>query len=289
MLLGLFLPPLFWLTQFNLNYALLPWACAHGHRLVLLLVHLVALVGSAWAGGVAWRGAVGWEARHDRIDPVGLYHTVARQRIETVRQDIVRETSAGVFAEAQAQFTSWLRAVAGLRYDHYFFDVISDNPANSGRDDAGRISPKVSAIFGPWAKTELFSNFGLGFHSNDARGVTTTIDPKSGRPVSKAPPLVGTRGAEVGVRTEVLPGVQSSLALWRLDLDSELVFTGDAGTTEPSRASRRQGVEWSTRWRPIRWLLFDLDLDAPIDSYPALSADGGLIIGARNGVLTFVG
>ena len=217
----------------------------------------------AWttqAGGVAWRGAVGWEARHDRIDPVGLYHTVARQRIETVRQDIVRETSAGVFAEAQAQFTSWLRAVAGLRYDHYFFDVISDNPANSGRDDAGRISPKVSAIFGPWAKTELFSNFGLGFHSNDARGVTTTIDPKSGRPVSKAPPLVGTRGAEVGVRTEVLPAVQTSLALWRLDLDSELVFTGDAGTTEPSRASRRQGVEWSTRWRPIRWLLFDLDL-----------------------------
>jgi outer membrane protein assembly factor BamB len=36
-------------------------------------------------------------------------------------------------------------------------------------------------------------------------------------------------------------------------------------------------------------LLFDLDLDAPIDSYPALSADGALIIGARNGVLTSVG
>lgn len=36
-------------------------------------------------------------------------------------------------------------------------------------------------------------------------------------------------------------------------------------------------------------LLFDLDLHAPIDSYPALSADGALIIGARNGILTSVG
>src|SRR5438445_2936953 len=203
---------------------------------------------------------VGWEARHDRIAPIGLYQTVARQRLTTVRRDSVHETSAGLFAEAEVGLTRWLRAVAGLRYDHYFFDVASDNPANSGRDDAGRLSPKLSAIAGAWGKTELFANFGLGFHSNDARGVTTTVDPKSGAPVAKVTPLVGTRGGEIGARTDVVPGVHASLALWRLDLDSELVFTGDAGTTEPSRASRRQGIELSTRWQPIRWLLFDLDL-----------------------------
>jgi outer membrane receptor protein involved in Fe transport len=218
------------------------------------------LTGAVQAGAVPLHGTVGWEARHDRIDPVGLYHTLARRRLETVRRDFVRETSAGVFAEGEARFTSWLRALAGLRYDQYFFDVISDNPANSGRDGAGRVSPKASAIFGPWAKTELFANFGLGFHSNDARGVTTTVDPASGAPVSKVTPLVGTRGAEVGARSEIVPSVQASLALWRLDLDSELLFTGDAGTTEPSRASRRQGIELNTQWRPLRWLLFDLEL-----------------------------
>jgi hypothetical protein len=137
--------------------------------------------------------------------------------------------------------------------------VTSDALANSSRDNAGRASPKLSTILGPWARTEAFLNLGLGFHSNDARGVTTTVDPKSGQPVSPVTPLVRTRGGEVGIRTQALPGVQSSLALWRLDIDSELLFTGDAGTTEPSRASRRQGVEWSVRWRPIRWLLFDLD------------------------------
>ena len=37
----------------------------------------------------------GWEARHDRIDPVGLYHTAARERLATIRKDFVRETSGG--------------------------------------------------------------------------------------------------------------------------------------------------------------------------------------------------
>jgi len=191
---------------------------------------------------------------------VALYHTEARRRLETVRRDFVRETSGALFAEAQARVTPWLRAIAGLRYDQYFFDVESDDPANSGRDDAGRLSPKASVILGPWARTELFANFGLGFHSNDARGVTTTVDPGTGSAVSRVTPLAGTRGAEAGLRTEIVPAVQTSVSLWRLDLDSELVFTGDAGRTEPSRASRRQGVELSVRWRPIRWLVFDADL-----------------------------
>jgi outer membrane receptor protein involved in Fe transport len=217
------------------------------------------LTGAVQAGALPLRGEVGWEARHDRIDPVSLYHTVARQRLETVRQDFVRETSAGLFAEGEVQLAPWLRAMGGLRYDHYLFDVTSDNPANSGRDDAGRLSPKVSAVVGPWARTELFANFGFGFHSNDARGVTTTVDPKSGQPVAKVTPLVGTRGYEIGARTEIIPGLQASLALWRLDLDSELVFTGDAGATEPSRASRRQGIEVNAQWHLVRWLILDLE------------------------------
>ena len=218
--------------------------------------------------GIPTRVLVGWEGRQDRIEPVGLYHTVARQRLATTRQDDVIETSGGLYAELESTWTPWFRTIAGTRYDHFFFDVRNEfsasaggpDPRNSGTANAGRASPKVSAVFGPWAKTELFANFGLGFHSNDARGVVTTVDPGSGDPVKPVTPLVQTRGGEIGVRTEALPHVQTSLALWRLDMDSELLFTGDAGTTEPSRASRRWGLEWSTRWLPIRWLLFDLDV-----------------------------
>ncbi len=219
--------------------------------------------GYDWAadpGALIAHAAAGWEVRHDRVDPVALYDTATRDRLATVRQDFVRETSGTLFADAELAPAPWLRAIGGVRYDHYFFDVISDRPANSGRDDAGRFSPKLSVIAGPWARTEVFVNAGLGFHSNDARGVTTRVDPGSGEPVQPVTPLAGTRGAEIGARTEVVPGVQASLALWALDLDSELLFTGDEGNTEPMQGSRRRGIELNAHWRPLRWLLFDLEL-----------------------------
>lgn len=85
------------------------------------------------------------------------------------------------------------------------------------------------------------------------------VDPKTGDPATPVTGLVRTTGHEVGVRSERPPGLQSSLAVWRLNAGSELLFVGDAGTTEASRPSRRQGVEWSNRYQPLRWLSFDLD------------------------------
>jgi outer membrane cobalamin receptor len=43
-------------------------------------------------------------------------------------------------------------------------------------------------------------------------------------------------------------------------MDSELLFVGDAGTTEPSRPSERYGVEWTNHYRANSWLLFDFDV-----------------------------
>jgi hypothetical protein len=230
-------------------------------------------------GGISTKVQLGWEARQDRIDPVALHRTVAQRRTATIRRDEVVETSGGLYGQLDLEWTPWLHTIAGARYDRYRFDVESDDPRNSGTDGAGRASPKASLVLGPLFETELFGNFGYGFHSNDARGVTTTIDPATGEPVEPVTPLVPTRGGELGLRTEAIPGVQTSLALWRLDIDSELVFTGDAGTTEPSRPSRREGVEWSTRWQPVRWVLVDLDVawskarfTAP-DPDPAVAGD----------------
>lgn len=116
-------------------------------------------------------------------------------------------------------------------------------------------------MFGPWYWTEYFVNVGRGFHSNDACGTTQTrlADGSASAPVT---PLAPSRGAELGIRSELVPGLQSLLALWRLDLDSELVFVGDAGDTTPSRASRRRGIEWNNHYIATSWLLFDLDLAA---------------------------
>ena len=115
-------------------------------------------------------------------------------------------------------------------------------------------------IFGPWNKTEYFANYGEGFHSNDARGTVATVDPKTHDAVDQATPLVRTKGGELGLRSEIVPNLQTSLALWYLKFDSELVFVGDAGTTQAGRPSKRYGVELNTHYTPMPWLLVDLDL-----------------------------
>ncbi|MBS0445317.1 MAG: TonB-dependent receptor [Proteobacteria bacterium] len=211
-------------------------------------------------GGYDGTTTVGLQARQDRLDPVGLYSSVGRQRVGTTQEATVRETSVGVYVQNATQWTPWLRSIAGLRYDQYDFDVSSSIPENSGKKNAGIASPKLSLILGPWNKTEYFVNYGWGFHSNDARGVTETITPKERGPGDPSPPLVRTKGGELGLRTELVPGLQTSLALWQLDLGSELVFSGDAGDTEPSGASKRYGIEFNNHYVVNSWLLLDADL-----------------------------
>ena len=108
--------------------------------------------------------------------------------------------------------------------------------------------------------TEFYGNAGLGFHSNDARGATTSEDPVTHEAADRVTPLVRATGAEFGMRTVAIPHVQTTVTAWMLDLASELVFSGDAGMTEAGRPSRRTGVEWANYWSPGRGWTLDADL-----------------------------
>ena len=246
-------------------------------------------VAQSWVstiGGLDMRNKIGVQTRFDRLSPVGIYDTVARVRTDTIREDRVRENSAGVYAENVIQWAPWFRSIAGVRYDAYRFNVASSIDGDSGKARDHIVSPKLSLIFGPWDKTEYFVNYGKGFHSNDARGTTQTRLP-DGSASSPVTPLVPTRGGELGLRTEIVPGLQSSLALWRLDINSELLFVGDAGETEPSRSSRRTGIEWNNHYIAAPWLLFDLDLAASRARYTQDDPVGNYIPGSLDRVLSF--
>ncbi|NVI85292.1 TonB-dependent receptor [Janthinobacterium sp. BJB401] len=236
--------------------------------------------------GLPLRNKLGVQARYDRLSPVGLYNTVERVRQSTVREDRVREASIGLYGENTVQWLPWLRSVAGVRYDAYRFNVDSSIAGNSGAANDHVVSPKLSLILGPWSKTEFFVNYGKGFHSNDARGTTQTRL-ADGEPSTPVTPLAPTKGMELGARTEWLPGLQSSLALWRLDIASELLFVGDAGETEPSRASRRHGIEWNNHYIAAPWLLFDLDLAASRSRYTENDPAGNFIPGSIDKVASF--
>ncbi len=248
-----------------------------------------ALVRTWPARGTGRRGetTAGVQVRSDFVRELGLHRTAARQRIATVRDDEVDEGSVGVFVRNETRWNDWLRSEAGLRVDGYRFAVTSDEPRNSGTRLADIASPKLGVALGPWAKSEVYANAGFGFHSNDARGTTVRVDPADGvLPVERVTPLARSRGAELGLRTAAVPGLVSTFSLWALDLDSELVFVGDAGGTEPTGRTRRYGVELANFWRVAPWLALDADLAATRARYREDAGGGKRITNSIARVVT---
>jgi hypothetical protein len=131
------------------------------------------------------------------------------------------------------------------------FDVTSlATSANSGTARKFLPSPKLSLVFGPWANTEIYTQAGFSFHSNDGRGTTQAVQPVSGENpypdtlADKIPPLIPTKGGELGVRTTAMRRLNSTVSLWYLHSASEPQQSGDTGGTTASRQPRdRYGIE----------------------------------------------
>jgi len=242
---------------------------------------------SQWAGRKV-ENTIGLQLRNDWIHN-GLYATENRVRMEksdyntddstpptlpaTRERDRFTDTIGSFYAENKIQWADKFRSVVALRGDDQKFIVTSlaysaaINAANSGSASKFLPSPKLNLIFGPWANTEFYAQGGFSFHSNDGRGTTQTVEPISvdnpypNTPSSKIPPLVQTKGGEIGARTVAVPHLQSTVSLWYLRSNSELQQSGDTGGTSASaQPSNRYGVEWANYYTPREHLAFDFDL-----------------------------
>jgi outer membrane receptor protein involved in Fe transport len=219
---------------------------------------------------------IGAQARHDII-AIRLLNTYARAPVEKrddfgraipaqVYDNRINQTNVAPYLDVQVRWTPWLRTLAGLRADTIHARVASDRRENSGAATAGFISPKLGIVFGPWRQTEFYANAGRGFHSNHANGAVQQVDPATGslegadgQRIAPTDLIVPTRGAEIGVRTLFVSNLQSSLSIWIIDSDSELVYAPEDGFTQPERPGRRYGVEWNNFYRLRRWLTLDAD------------------------------
>lgn len=244
--------------------------------------------------GMAMSNQFGAELRYDDIDEVGLYKTQNQQRLGTVRNDSIKEFSVGLHWENQLQWSENLRTVVGVRHDYYDFDVdnqTSNNinginlDANSGNADDQLTSLKASVVYTLNEQWETYVSVGEGFHSNDARGTTISIDPADGAAVNSVDPLVGSLGYEFGLRGFINQQLNTSISLWQLELDSELLFVGDAGNTEASRQSKRTGVELTAYYRfNDRWNL-DVEYAYTDAQFTDRAEEGDEIPGAIEHVL----
>src|SRR6201999_3505593 len=86
-----------------------------------------------------------------------------------------------------------------------------------------------------------------------------------------------------GLRTRIVPGLDSSLSLFLLDQDSEIIFNGDAGDTSASRPSRRYGVEWTNNYKPYSWLTLDADVAATHARFVGYDSDQAAIYASLAG------
>lgn len=204
--------------------------------------------------------------------------------IDQCRTDHINQSSVGLYAENHVHWNDWFRTVAGLRGDYFRFNNLgltsSTGDNNTATVNDFITSPKLNVVFGPWSRTEYYYSIGNGYHSNDARGVTAGSGIRSNG-------LVRTFGQEVGVRTEIINGLQTTLALFQLDNASEIVYIGDAGRTEDSgRRSRRTGFEFNNYFKATKWLTIDADFAYAKARFrdPSTSGEGNFIAGAVEGV-----
>jgi hypothetical protein len=220
--------------------------------------------------GSSMTNVVGVQGRLDDIRDVGIFPTYQREATGTQQNASVVEWNAAIYAENTVQWRPWFRSVIGLREDMFGFDVkdkmlnpdgscsINSDPlgCNTGTQHATLFSPKAGLVFGPWAKTTYFVDFGDGYHSNDARGVTRSGENPDALPVTT---VTRATGAEIGLASQWIPNWETTLDVFELKLKSELVFDGDAGVTAPSGSTTRTGVEWSNHYHINEWLSADFN------------------------------
>ena len=230
-----------------------------------------------------------------------LWHAVKRVRLENRAHAIVHERSNGIYANEVFRFSDQFRIELGARFDYFTFDVDDLLPTDSSHQNYSGfnyqtiISPKFNLIYSPTDRLQLFLNSGSGYHSNDARSI---VQKSTQHQLPRAP------GAEIGTLFHLSNRFVASIAFWWMDLENELVYVGDDGTTENKGPSRRMGIDVSLRYQLSSWLYADADLnlsknrfinkiygseiasDFYIPLAPTLTSAGGLTAKFKNGFET---
>ena len=260
--------------------------------------------------------------RADDMD-VALWRSPNRVRLEKRVDANIAERNLFLWAQEEFIFSPQARLQLGLRGDYFTFDLedhLETQPANglphaSGFAQEAILSPKANLVISPSPRLDLYANFGTGFHSNDARDVIidqrvvdleralkrnglneqqiadslTALNFDSAHRNAKTLPRAV--GAELGFRARIGERLNFGAAAWWLNLERELVYVGDAGTTELSGRTKRYGVDLETRLKVLSWLYGDADVtistgearDEPpeaneIPLAPRFIATGGLTV-----------
>ncbi len=194
---------------------------------------------------------IGLNFRHDFLPKSLLWQTLNKTEILQKLQDgEIKESNVGIYVSQKTFLNPQLNIELGIRYDFlkgYFKNNIAANTNSKG----GLFLPKINIDYKVNTNLQFFAKTGLGYHSNDSRVAVKTQNINILQPVF---------GADLGMVFKPTSTLIFSPTLWYLYSKQEFVYVGDEAIVEAKGASRRVGLELSTRWNPVANLYFDYDL-----------------------------
>ena len=229
---------------------------------------------------------IGAGVRYDDVSDIRLSNTVKRKFLGSIQNGDLAEANVNLFVNETLALSDRWSLNAAMRLDYFSFGYDNKLTNENQTETAFIISPKLNIQYKINDRLELYARSGTGFHSNDARVV---VEQNAKEILPRA------YGIDLGMITRLGDKLLIHSALWRLDLDQEFVYVGDAGIVEPSGKTKRQGIDFSLRYQPLSWLFVDTDLtladtkatdEAEGEDYiplaPKISSIGGLTIRAKN-------
>lgn len=227
--------------------------------------------------------------RKDNTDNSELSQTVNRLLLNNIRLGDIRETNAFAYAQESVHLLPQLIATLGTRYDYFIQRYNNKIPTALELPKAsynnGAFSPKAGLYYNFRKAGRLYINYGVGFHSNDARDIY--FRPESG---SQVLPL--EHAIDIGLVIKPTPTLLLQAAVFNMTLQQEYTYSGDAGEVpELSGKTRRMGVDFSGRYAPLKWIYLDVDfnytharfVDEPegenfVELAPSFTSVGGLTV-----------
>lgn len=226
--------------------------------------------------------------RHDATENSQLNHVIKRVFLEHYKLGDIKETNAFAYIQQQAIAGKWLLE-AGLRFDYLHFNYF-DKLTTLQLPVQGKaiISPKLNIQYTFNSKVQAYIKAGKGFHSNDTRVVVAN----QGFDI-----LPAAYGTDIGLTLKPTKNLFVNIAAWYLYLQQEFVYVGDAGITEPSGKTRRQGIDLLLRYQLTNNIFANanINLTKPraigepkgadyIPLAPAFTSTGGLFYKRKTGI-----
>ena len=195
---------------------------------------------------------VGVNLRNDQSKNNELSHTLNRKNtLSFIQLGNINETNFGTYLNTNFYYKKWTFNPS-IRLDYFDFqynDALQEI-YQTQTSTKTIVSPKVNVLYDYTPNLQLYLKGGKGFHSNDSRVILSNAAKET---------LPAAYGYDVGLVWKPVPKLLLNAAYWYLFLEQEFVYVGDAGIVEPSGKTRRQGLDLSIRYQPLKWLFWNFD------------------------------